>query len=141
MMTQVEVLETSLEFPLELNAGVGRHEGVPLEVLKHCPPIKPWFLVAWNDEVSRTIGLAHKSHVLVLQRGEVLGLALNFMRPAKGPGLVDLGVTLRSQNNMLSLLRTSLFRQDAVDWVITKKSKIESIFGTQISVFDRGADY
>jgi hypothetical protein len=140
-MTRVEVLERSVAFPLELNPTVGRHVGVPLEVLNRCAQIKPWFLVAWNDDVSRTIGLAHKTHVVVLQRDKVLELVVNFMRPAKGRGFVDLDVSLQNQRSWLNLLHARFFREDAVDWVTAKKSQIESIFCVPVTIFDRGSDY
>lgn len=140
-MTHVEVLERSVAFPLELNPIVGRHEGVPVDVLNRCAQMKPWFLVAWNDDVSGTIGLAHKTHVVVLQRDKVLELAANFMRPAKGPGFVDLDVNLQTQRSWLNLLHSPFFREDAVDWIKEKKSQIESIFCVSVTTFDCGSDY
>jgi hypothetical protein len=116
-MTHVEVLEKSVAFPFELNPMASRHTGIPVEVSSHCVNFKPWFLVAWNDEVSRTVGLLHKNKVIVLQRDEGLELAVNFMRPAKGVGLVDLDVFLKPQQRWLNLLQSSYFRQDAVDWL------------------------
>jgi hypothetical protein len=140
-MMHVEVLEKSVAFPLELNSIVGRHQGVPTEVLSRCAGFKPWFLVAWNDDVTGTVGLLHKHNVVVLQRDEVLELAVNFMRPAKSGGLVDLGVLLRPQQRWLNLLQAPYFREDAVDWLKEKKSQIESIFCVPLTIFDRGSDY
>jgi hypothetical protein len=141
IMTHVEVLERSVGFPLELNPIVGRHEGVPSEVLNRCGDVKPWFLIAWNDDVSRTIGLAHKTHAVVLQRDQAIELAVNFMRPAKGSGFVDLNVGLQNQRGWLNLLQAPFFREEAVDWITAKKSQIESIFCVPITIFDRGSDY
>jgi hypothetical protein len=140
-MIHVEVLERSVAFPLELNPIVGRYEGVPVDVADRCTQIKPWFLVAWNDDMSGTIGLLHKTHVVVLQRDKVLELGVNFMRPAKGPGFVDIDVNLQPQGNWLNLLHSPIFREDALDWVAAKKSQIESVFRVPITIFDRGADY
>jgi hypothetical protein len=140
-MTQVEILERSVTLPFELNPTVDGHEGIPVEVVNRCTDTKLWFLLAWNDDTSETIGLLHKKHLVVLQRDKVLELVVNFMKPAKGPGFVDIDVSLKGQRNWLNLLHSSIFREDAVAWVTAKKSQIESIFRVPLTIFDRGADY
>jgi hypothetical protein len=78
---------------------------------------------------------------VVLQRDKVLELAVNFMKPAKGPGFVDIDVSLQSQKNWLNLLHSPFFREDAVAWATARKSQIESIFRVPLTIFDRGSDY
>jgi hypothetical protein len=140
-MTHVEILERSVALPFELNPIVGRHEGVPVEVVNQGTHMKLWFLVAWNDDASGTIGLLHKKHAVVLQRDKVLELAVNFMKPAKGPGFVDIDVSLQNQKSWLNLLHSPFFREDAVAWATARKSQIESIFRVPLTIFDRGSDY
>ena len=140
-MTHIDVLDESVAFPLELPSTPGHHMGAPTAVIDRTGDLKHWSLVAWNDDVSATVGIARNRSLLVLDRAGIDWLSINFMRPAKGAGWVALQAKLKNQRVPLTLLESRVFREDALAWLLDRKSRIEALFCCEISVCDGGADY
>lgn len=140
-MTHIEILDESVGFPLKLSLAPSHHADVSAAVIDRCRHVKRWSLVAWNDDVSETVGLARNRSLLVLVRSEIDALSISFVRPAKGAGWVSFQAKLKSQRMPVILLESEIFREDALAWLLDRKSRIEALFCTEISVYDGGADY
>jgi hypothetical protein len=140
-LTNIEVLDQSVGFPLALPLTPSHHAGAPAAVLDKTRDLKRWSLVAWNDDVSATVGLARNLSLLVLQRGEIECLSITFVRPARGAGWVSLSAKLKSRQVPVTLLESKTFREDALAWLLDRKSRMEALFGLEISICDGGTDY
>jgi hypothetical protein len=140
-MTRIEILDESVGFPLTLPPIPGHHSGVPTAVIDRIKDIKRWSLVAWNDDVSETVGLARNLSLLVLNRSEVDGLSISFVRPARSAGWISFAAKLKCQRMPVVLLESAIFREDALAWLLDRKSQLEALFCIEISVCDGGTDY
>jgi hypothetical protein len=140
-MTRTEFLDKSVGFPLELPKTIFGHSGVPTSVAERFAEAKLWHLVAWNDEVSATIGLARGTSLVIFERSEITGLSINFLRPAKGRGWVELAAQLRNQRATIPVLQSNSFGEAALGWLMDRKGKIEALFDIEISVNDGGFDW
>ena len=140
-MINIEVLNESVSFPLEIPLTPSHHAGVPLAVIDRASDLKRWALVAWNDDESATIGLARNLSLLVLSRADIDSLSITFVRAAKGVGWVSLSAKLKSRLVPVTLLESEIFRDDALAWLLDQKSRMEALFCLEISVLDGGSDY
>jgi hypothetical protein len=140
-MSRTELLDTSVGFPLELPGIPTANLGVPSCVAENFPDAKLWHLVAWNDDVSATVGLVRGKSTVVFERSEITGLSIISVQRAKGPGWVQLSASLKSQRASIPILQSNSFREDALDWLVGRKEKIEALFDTKVVVIEGGSDY
>ena len=140
-MTHVETLATGTSIPLHIPAAMGGHSGVPFSVLQAAEHIQPTDLVCWRDGVSDTIGIARFNKAIVLAKKSVAGLTIDSMRPARGRGWVALEAKVQEQRAPITLLQSLFYSADAVDWLLARKERMESIFQLNVQVRDHGTDY
>jgi len=140
-MTHAETLSGFNGLPLEIPAAMGGHSGVPTSVIEATVALDPGNLVCWSDDRSSTFGIARSNKVMVLERRNVTGLSIDFMRPAKGRGWVALEAKLKDQAAPTTLLQSLVYSEDAVTWLLSVREQLCSVFGVAVEVRDHGSDY
>ena len=139
-MRIIETLEQKVGLPFKIGPSASHVNSVPPSVTHHIAQGRLWHLVAWSDEESGTVGLWHKGSSILLHRGQLTGIAVMFMRPAKGSGWVALEAIVQAQPSTVSLLQT-IYNPDALAWLLQHQSQLSRVFGHDIAVYDGGSDY
>ena len=139
-MTRFEILDADVDLPLEIPPAAGGHSSVPGSLADAMVDVQPGDLVCWSDARSNTVGVAKSNKVIVVEQSCVRGLSMDFMRPAKGRGWVSLEADLDGRTSVV-LLQALTFKQEGVDWLLTRRAQIESVFGVKLAVGDHGFDY
>ncbi|WP_028102027.1 hypothetical protein [Pseudoduganella violaceinigra] len=139
-MTHIEILDGSDALPFQIPAGRGNHAGVPASVSKLVAEAKPSQLVAWKDSISNTIGFARNTRTIVIDAGSVDGLAICFMRKAKGTGFVSLEAKLQDIPTPLLLFEIGQFDAPGLQWLSERAGQFEKMFGVPVKIEDYGYD-
>ena len=137
---RIECLEESVSLPLELGPESKTVSAVPEELLAAVAAGKIWHLFGWRDDRSNWAVFYRKKQFVAIELSTLKSLELEIMRPAKGCGWVGLDAVV-ANNCRVPLLQALRFDQEAVIWLLDKKSRIEGLFGKEIKVFDIGSDY
>jgi hypothetical protein len=140
-MTQIEILDDSVSWPLAIPIGRSNYDGVPSAVATFSADIEPWQLIGWRDPISNTIGVARKHQAITLSINSVDAISISFMQRAKGPGFVSLEAKIQGSHRPVILFEVVHFDEDALRWLRDRMQQLEILFGIPISVNDRGSDY
>lgn len=137
---RIEVLQEGVGLPLDLGPSATDEAPLAPILVDQIRQGRLWHLLLWSDDSSKTLGFWHKGRSIAFRRDEMDGFAIEFMRPAKGPGWVSLDARVRRAGQQ-PVLQAQHFSADALAWLLQNYSRISRVCGCEIVVLDRGSDY
>jgi len=111
--------------PLGVSADVPLKDEAPIEIRSKYGSTRRSDLVVWLDDETNTIGFIKNNRSISNSLESASAIVLGYMKPAKGPGFIELMFTDNLGKNVVAIFSQSWTQKD-FDWLKSIQSTIAS---------------